>query len=191
MKHVQDYSLFDRYGQRKYLNEAERKRFYKATYLMSEDQKLFCLMIYWTGVRISEALSLYPKQIDLSDGVVIVRSLKKRRKIKFRQIPLPPFYLKSLKLFLKRKENEMPIWEFTRRSGSRYVKKVMNGAEINGSRACSRGLRHSFAVNCILNYVPLTVLQKWMGHSSIEVTAIYLQTIGEDERKFAAKTWDK
>lgn len=174
-----------------YLNEAERKKFYKATNLLDEDQKLFCLMIYWTGVRISEALSLYPEQIDLSDGVVIVRSLKKRGRVKFRQIPLPPFFLKSLKLFLKHKENELPIWGFTRRSGSRYVKYIMDSVEIYGSRACSRGLRHSFAVNCILNYVPLTVLQKWMGHSSIEVTAIYLQTIGADERKFATKTWNR
>lgn len=163
MKHVQDYSLFDRYGNRKYLNEVKRKRFYKATNLLCEDQRLLCLLIYWTGVRITEALSLYREQIDLSYVVVIVRSLKKRRKIKFIQIPLPPFYLNSLESFLRLKENGMPIWKITSRSGNRYVKKVMDSAEINGSKACSRGLRHSLAVNCIMNYVPLTVLQKWMA----------------------------
>ena len=39
----------------------------------------FCLTLLYTGARISEVLALVPTRIDPVSGVVIIRSLKKRR----------------------------------------------------------------------------------------------------------------
>jgi len=66
-------------------------------------------MIYWTGTRVSEALNLHPEHIDFSDRVIIIRSLKKRGKIHYRQIPVPPFYLNELKLFVIKLDHGFPI----------------------------------------------------------------------------------
>ena len=80
------------------------------------------------------------------------------------------------------------LWEYSLRSAARYIKEVMIEANITGVRACSRGLRHGFAVNAV-RIVPITLVQRWLGHSNLETTAIYLNVIGCEEREFAMKIW--
>ncbi len=187
MKGTPENTLIDEYGQRKYLNQAERKRFYKATAKLDKKRRLFCLLIYYTGVRISEALHLKVEHIDFSEKAVTIKSLKKRGKVHYRQIPLPNEFLKELKTILN--ETTGRVWTFSRSTASRFIKKTMSEARISGTKACSRGLRHSFAVNSVMHNVPLTLIQKWMGHASITTTAIYLNVLGAEERNFAKRTW--
>jgi integrase/recombinase XerD len=52
-----------------------------------------------------------------------------------------------------------------------------------------KGLRHGFVVACIGQNIPLTTVQKWLGHSRLETTAIYLSVAGEEEREFAKRLW--
>jgi hypothetical protein len=40
-------------------------------------------------------------------------------------------------------------------------------------------LRHTAACEWILQGVPLTTVQAWLGHSSIEITARYLHRLGD------------
>ena len=61
-------------------------------------------------------------------------------------------------------------------------------ADIIGVRGCSRGLRHGFAVHAV-NKAPVTMVKKWLGHSNLETTAIYLDIVGAEERKVAEKIW--
>ncbi len=49
-----------------------------------------------TGCRISEALALTARQVDLSGRVVVFESLKKRRRGVFRAVPVPPELLDTL-----------------------------------------------------------------------------------------------
>lgn len=187
MKGISEYSLIDFYGQRKYLNVQERKRFHACLSGLSHERRLFCLLLLWSGVRISEALNLKKEHIDLSEKVVTIKSLKKRGKVSFRQIPLPTELLNELTILLY--EANETIWTFSRSTAGRFVKQVMDDAKIKGSKACARGLRHSFAVNAIAHNVPLTLIQKWMGHASISTTAIYLNVLGVEERNFAKRMW--
>jgi len=48
-----------------------------------------CAVLYYTGCRISEALALTPRRVDIGDQVVIVESLKKRRRGVYRAVPVP------------------------------------------------------------------------------------------------------
>jgi integrase len=34
------------------------------------------------------------------------------------------------------------------------------------------------------------MLQKWMGHANMQITAIYANALGEEERAIAAKMWE-
>ncbi len=58
--------------------------------------RTFCGTLHATGCRISEALALTARQIDLSGRVVVFESLKKRRRGVFRAVPVPPELLDTL-----------------------------------------------------------------------------------------------
>ena len=64
-----DLSLFGQSGSRKYLNAAERRRFIKKAECAVPDVRLFCLVLGWSGARISEVLALTPAAIDLDIAV--------------------------------------------------------------------------------------------------------------------------
>ena len=72
-----DMELFDKQGQRLYLNEKERGAFRDTAELASREVRTFCHVMLYTGCRISEALELVPERIDYSDQVIVIRSLKK------------------------------------------------------------------------------------------------------------------
>lgn len=183
------FSLYSRTGQRKYLNDAERKRFYDVTLTKEVNKQLFLLTLYYSGARISEVLNLKAIQIDPDDKVIIIESLKKRRTGVFRAIPLPHSMINSIHQLSQVSPNNENIFSFPRRTATRYVRQVMAEAGIEGAQACSRGLRHSFAVSAIQNNVPLSLIKTWMGHSSLSTTEIYLNVMGSEERKFAERMW--
>ena len=192
------FSLFSKKGERKYLNASERKRFFRATYFLPFEKRLFCLLIYHTGARISEVVELRELQFDFSDKSVIFRTLKQRSEFVYRQVPIPDYLLNSIMVFLnmrRRSENydpsdDMPVWSFSLSTGYRAVKAVMKLAHITGVKANARGLRHGFAVHAVTRAL-LTEVQAILGHSDLKTTAIYLQVSGMDKRQWAEKLWEE
>jgi integrase/recombinase XerD len=68
----------------------------------------------------------------------------------------------------------------------------MDRADIaDGAHKCPKGLRHGYGVHAITSNVPLNMLRKWMGHSSLEVTAIYANALGAEQHSIAARMWDR
>jgi integrase len=53
-------------------------------------------VLCFTGCRISEALALTAKSIDLSGRVIVIESLKKRKTGVHRQVPVPPELLNTM-----------------------------------------------------------------------------------------------
>ncbi len=188
------FSLRNSLGYRKYLTSEERNQFYQVIKKYSVEQQLFLQMLFWTGGRISEILNLRITQIDTKEKLVIIRSLKKRTDLHFREIPLPAKFIFQLSNYIKALDQKTSpktkLWTWSRRTASRYVKSAMSHAKIEGIHACAKGLRHSFAVHCVLSNIPLTTVQKWMGHSHISTTAIYTNVMGKEERKLASRMWN-
>lgn len=188
--------LFGAYGNRKYLNPAERHRYIAAAAGALPNVRYFCLMLAHSGARISEVLALTPASFDIESGVVAIATLKRRRPGVVRQIPLPAALLSELdrEYDLARAQRDphratVRIWRFSRTSAWRYVKAIMAEAGIAGTAAMPKGLRHGFGVNAAQSNVPLNLLQRWLGHASIETTAIYLDVVGPEERAFAERMW--
>ncbi len=182
-------SLYTSQGQRKYLNAIERHRFYEYTKYLREDKKLFCQLLYFTGARIREVYNLTGMSIDFSNKAVVIETLKRRRKGIYREVPLPDGLLMDLQVYVQNLDNEAAfLWSFSLRTASRLVKSVMNTAEITGLHASAKGLRHGFAVFAI-SRVPITLVKKWLGHSRLETTEIYLEVIGAEEREIAKRLW--
>ena len=193
-------SLYDIYGRRLYLTQDERAAFINAAKNLPNDQRTFCTVLHDTGCRVSEALNMAISHVDLSGQRLVFETLKKRRKGVFRGVPVSPSTLDLLdvvhgvKLAGKSKnypDPQSPLWMFSRTTAWRIVKSAMDMAAIeDGAHKSPKGLRHGFGINAILSGVPVTILQTWMGHSTLEITSIYLNAVGAEEREIAARMWN-
>lgn len=184
--------LFDRNGNRKYLNANERLRFYEAALRLSDEgEKAFALTIFYTGCRISEALALTPATVDLAERIIVIKTLKQRSKRRHRAIPIPDGLLSLLCRQAAPLGPDQRLWSFCRTSGWKVIKRCMTSAGLEGIKATPKGLRHGYAIACVSAEVPLPTLQRWLGHATLQTTGIYLDFVGEDERELAAKVWPK
>lgn len=188
--------LFDSAGKRKYLTAEEREKFEEAAKEAEREIRTFCLILKNTGCRISEALNLKIRNIDFEAKAVVFETLKRRKKKVFRQVPLSDAFLDELNLVhglkarqVQKKNTEERIWSMSRATASRRVDEVMQVAKISGIQACPKGLRHAFAIACLEMQIPLNLISKWLGHSSVITTAIYANALGEEERNIAARLW--
>ena len=190
-------SIFDAQGRRLYFTDDERKAFMKAAAEQPRDVRTFCGVLHYTGCRISEGLEITPRSIDLCARVVIFRSLKKRKQRIFRAVPVPADFLDMVDMVHGLREIQengkglnTPIWPWSRQTGWRRVLEVIKAAGIQeGPHACPKGLRHGFAVHALGKGIPITMLQKWLGHAMLTTTAIYANAVGEEEQSIAARMW--
>jgi integrase/recombinase XerD len=66
----------------------------------------------------------------------------------------------------------------------------MQQADITaGPHRVPKGLRHGYAINALHKGVPLTMRSKWMGHSIMDMTAMYANAVGEEPQAIAARMW--
>ena len=183
-------AIYNHHGQRKYLTSQEIDAFVHTAGSCSTDIKTFCCMMAFTGCRISEALAMTKDSIDFEAKHVVIRCLKKRGKRVYRAVPLPASYLKALKRWFKTLEGTNDrLWPWSRMTGYRRICEVMSDAMVRGSYASPKGLRHGFGVRAIQASVPLTLVQRWLGHADIKTTAIYTSAVGPEEREIASRMW--
>lgn len=195
---MEQFSLFDGGGNRKYLTPEERLIFSAAAGGVGKERRAFGLMLYYTGCRISEALNLEVRHIDYVGSCATFATLKQNKPGVYRQVPLPSDYLRSLddvfdlKLLQRKKgsDKQQRIWDWSRQNGYLAIKEIMHLAELQGIQATPKGLRHGFAIACLDKGIPLNMVQKWMGHAHITTTTIYANALGREERKLAARLWE-
>ena len=188
--------LFDADGRRLYFTEDERRAFVGAAARAPRDVRAFCGVLHATGCRISEALALTARQIDLSGRVIVFESLKKRRTGIFRAVPVPPELLDMIDLVHGIRETQRRgaaaalLWPWSRMTAWRRVQEVVAAAGIpDGPHACPKGLRHGFGVQAVSKGIALNMVQKWLGHAQLTTTAIYANAVGEEEQSIAARMW--
>ena len=189
--------LFNRAGKRKYLTNDERQAFISAAKTHPREVRTFCLVLAYTGCRISEALQLTADRIDPAGGLVVFESLKKRRSGIFRAVPVPPALLDALELVHGVSEVQsrpdggagLRLWPWSRSTAWRRVREVMQAAGITGPQASPKGLRHGFGVAAVQAGIPLNLVQRWLGHADLATTAIYVDAVGVEEQELAARMW--
>lgn len=188
-----------RAGQRLYVEPQERLKLLSlAKAKLKPEERTFCEVLIWTGCRISEARSLTKASFDFGPPPkIIIQSLKKRRSGVYRAVPIPIDFihlvdrihnLNSAHQFGDRGQEEL-LWSWGRTKAWEVVKKLFAHANIVGSWANPKGLRHGFAINALNSGVPITSIKQWMGHASLETTQIYLQVMGQEEYEIAQRMW--
>jgi integrase/recombinase XerD len=182
-------------GARKYLNVAERKRFAAAVKTLPPEPRAFCLLLMWSGCRISEGLGVTPLAIDREGGTVAFMTLKRRKTAVVRQVPVPADLIDELTEIFNLQERErdahlrgVRLWRWSRSSAWRWVKVVMKRAGLSGAAAMPRGLRHTLGV-AAFQAVPPHIVQRWLGHASLRTTGIYGDVSGHEEHLFAERIW--
>ena len=138
-------------------------------------------LLYATGIRVSELISLNIDDIDIENGLLFCKNSSG----KSRTIPIGTYCLKYIKLFLNEyrdglnpSDDEKALFlnlhgeRMTRQGFWKIVKYYTQKANINKS-ITPHTLRHSFAVHLIENGADLQSLQEMLGHSDISTTQIY------------------
>lgn len=183
---AENWQVLDDTGRRKYLSSDERARFLASADRLPPSSRALCHVLAYTGCRVSEALALTIHHLDPELGTLTFRTLKRRRRC-FRTVPVPPPVLAML--------TALPIsadgrfWTMHRATAWRLIKAVMERSAVAGPMASPKGLRHGFGIRAAGCNVPTNLIQRWMGHASPATTAIYLDAVGSEERRFASRMW--
>ena len=184
--------LYDEQNERLYINAEERERFLVIAHKQPPHIKAFCLTLFYTGCRLSEGRELYFSAIQPTARLISFRSLKKRKQHHIREIPVPKELIDAFQELPRNLPN--PIWHqnnkpIPRITAYRWIKGVVNKANIHGPQACPKGLRHGYGIHAVRSGVQLHMLQKWMGHTSMSTTAIYANAVGQEELEIADRMW--
>src|SRR5262245_10684778 len=70
--------LYSARGERKYVNREERCRVLAVIDGLNAEQALFCMLLAFTGARVSELLALTPASFAIESSVISVITLKRR-----------------------------------------------------------------------------------------------------------------
>lgn len=140
--------------------------------------QVFLMLIYATGMRLSEAVRLQVSQIDSQRMVIFVRNGKGG---KDRLVPLSQMLLSWLRAYYRRykpteylfagKDKQTPL---TTRAGSDIWTNAKRLAGVKRGKGV-HSLRHAFATHLLEEGVDLMSLKQMLGHSSIRTTAYYLK----------------
>jgi len=139
-------------------------------------------LLYATGLRVSELVSLNVKDIDLEQSCVHCGHSNSRRRIPFDHhiSQLLKNFLNNDRLDLLYDEKEEALFlnrrggRLTRQGFWQIVKNHVSKAGL-GAQVTPHTLRHSFAARKIRNGADLRSVQQALGHAYISSTRIYKQ----------------
>jgi integrase len=165
-------------------------------------------ILYCCGLRISEALNLQYKDVDLSQGILVV---KKSKFSKDRLVPISASlqtvvekYIPTAKLHYPKNEHLFPSRfseeSIVARVVYSYFRKMLwksgipHGGKGKGPRL--HDFRHTFSVHALQKwiaegidvYTALPVLSTYMGHEHIRITGRYLRLTAEVYPEILAAT---
>lgn len=144
-----------------------------------------------TGLRQMELLTLEWNQVNLADGIVILDNRVHLTKSK--RVRTVPLNKNAQEILNRRKEiaetefvftlNHKPI---TQDSITKVFKKYVVKAKLN-PKLSFHSLRHTFASWLVQGGVSIYQVSKLLGHSSVNVTAIYSHLQPDDLRESVSK----
>ena len=143
------------------------------------------------GLRASDALALEVSDLSLDANSLTlkVRSGKGRRAT---VVPVHPELADAFRMALSYGNvSEGRLIEVHRATAWRWVQSAVRRARVLGAippgrRAGIHTLRHSCARHLLLHGIPIDYLSRWLGHSSIQTTLVYLELMPDPTRSLAS-----
>ena len=141
-------------------------------------------LLYASGLRVSEVVSLDLRSVNFADGMVLVRGKGRKERI----VPFGSKAKEALSVYLPVRERI--LWErktgsqalfislrgkrLTTRSIDRLVKKHVRKFGPN-VKTSAHSLRHAFASHLLTEGADLRAIQEMLGHASLSTTQKYTQ----------------
>ena len=144
--------------------------------------KLMMLEQWRAGLRVSEALDLEVRDLSLDTATPTLR-VRSGKGGKTRLVPVHPELHGALGSALAYGDiSQGRIVEAHPATGWRWVQTAVKRAEelgaiAPGKRVGTHTLRHSYARHLLMHGIPINYLSRWLGHSSIQTTLIYLELV--------------
>ena len=140
----------------------------------NNNDRMLIIFLWMTGCRISEALGVLKKDIDLQNNTIQLRWLRSR-KYNYRNIPMHPQLKQLLSFYLAPIKADDRVFPFTRQRAFQITQKWLG--------ASPHKLRHSFAVHYLRSGGELFDLHLLLGHSKIQTTMEYTKIVPKDLAK--------
>jgi integrase/recombinase XerD len=150
-------------------------------------------LLYATGMRVSELVSLDLDSIELHQNKATVRCVGKGNKE--RLIPIHDQAVHALRIYLQdarpelaRSRRERALYinrrgeRLTRQGFWLILKNYAKSAQIE-SDVTPHTLRHSFATHMLRGGAPLRSVQELLGHANISTTQVYTQLTNDHVRR--------
>lgn len=136
------------------------------------------------GLRISEALSLTKLALDFDNLIIKVQGKGNKERL----VPMSAELRKLLWRWTSRHDG---LLVFATRKGTRVGLRnlerdfwvLCNRLGIKGVRCSPHTLRHTFAVNYLRSGGNAFYLQRMLGHSTLEMTNLYVRSLGIEDLK--------
>lgn len=147
--------------------------------------KLLIKLLYASGLRVSEAVYLRVKDIDLEEKMILVKRGKGK---KDRNTIISAGLVKDIQRYLKKRKSESEFLfdtctgNMSIRMAQKAVKQAAKRADIQKPVFC-HALRSSFATHLLEAGTDIRLIQEMLGHSSLETTQRYTKVSTEQLKK--------
>ena len=167
-----------------YLEKEQVDTVLEAAHQCSARDYLMLRVLWRTGVRVNELLTITPRDIESNNSVV---NITKAKGGKQRRVHLDAETIKMLSEYVSAQQlrDDRPIFALKQRQVRNIVKRY---GSIIGKDVHPHTFRHSYAIHCVRNGWDIRRLQQVLGHSNLNVTAVYLKFNDADLREIYDRT---
>lgn len=150
--------------------------------LKGQRDKAMLEVLYATGIRVTELISLRLEDINLNNGYIRVKKKNNERHIPIGNLCQRCLkdYINKVRPLLIRTEEEKTLFintngqKMTRQGYWKILKQYKEQAKID-KEITPHTIRHSFAVHMLQNGAEIRTVQELLGHTDVASTMMYTQ----------------
>ena len=149
-------------------------------------------ILYATGLRVTELVSLPLESVSGSPEVILVKGKGRKERI----VPLSKTARAAIKEWLKLRQKmtlstKSKPYLFPSKSKSGFlnreqffniIKRIARHAGLDHERISPHVLRHAFATHLLANGADMRIIQSLLGHSDISSTQIYTHVLSDQKK---------
>lgn len=179
-----------------YFNEEQLNKFIDSNSEANDFARLRNMLVvellYSTGMRRSELVTLTINSIDFSNSTIKVLGKRNKQRI----IPLSQKQIKSIRSYITEKENQfgnlndyLIVTDKGEKAYPKMIYRIINNelSVLTGSVKSPHVLRHSFATHMLNNGADLNTIKELLGHANLTATQIYTHNTIEQLKKVYSK----
>lgn len=150
--------------------------------LKGQRDKAMLEVLYATGIRVTELISIKVSDVNLHSGYIKVKKKNKERTIPIGNVALKCLseYIENVRPLLIKTEEEETLFinangqKMTRQGFWKILKQYKEQAKIDKDLT-PHTIRHSFAVHLLQNGAEVKMVQEILGHTDVASTLMYTQ----------------